>query len=260
MNTLRIIGAGIAGVLHFTKQALNEINACKKVLWLGTVEGMNTLAEKHHWLGEEITHLYVDGAVDNDNYFRICQKIAEEIKNHGDITLVVLGHPRFGVTIIQEIQDVLGDEVSIKILPGISSFDTMINDLALDPLEEGTCLLDVNRLLMYDYVMDPCINYFIYHVCSIGTEKTHYSDPTRDNAIPFLKKKLLAHFVPKHKAILISSSGKGPEHSTIIQGEIGQIETILEHVTFSSTLFIPGKLPSAEQINNSFYQHALQQN
>ena len=43
----------------------------------------------------------------------------------------------------------------IEIIDGISSFDVMMTYLGIDPLEQGTVLLDANRLLLFQYGLEP---------------------------------------------------------------------------------------------------------
>lgn len=255
MNTLRIIGSGVKGAMHITYEALINLNKANKILWLGSIEGFENWVSEYHWQAEDITSLYENGALDSNNYQRIKSKVLFELAQHHDVAFVVLGHPRLGVTIVQEFQNEKGNEIIV--LPGISSFDTMINDIALDPIEEGTCLLDVNRLLLYDYNMDPCLNYFIYHICSIGNAKTDYINPNEKNGVSYLKVKLLKHFPECHPLILLSSSGSHQQGASHLEGNIESLKDLLENVTFSSSLFIPAKLPSKNQVNKQFLQHMM---
>src|SRR3990167_6942591 len=100
-------------------------------------------------------------------------------------TLRIVGSGMKGLQHLKQEASDLG--IALHVLPGISSFDTMINDLCLDPIEEGSCIVDANRLILYDYDVDTCLNYFIYHVCSIGNSNTDYKSPVSRNAVDFLK-------------------------------------------------------------------------
>jgi hypothetical protein len=141
---------------------------------------------------------------------------------------------------------------NLSVCPGISSFDTMLNDLSLDPLEQGTCLIDANLFVLLNYRLEPLMNYFIYHICSVGTTRTHISDAAKDNHVHFLKTTLLGYFPPEHRVRLVSSSSHQPGTSTIVEVELAALETILDQVTFTSTLFVPGMKPGKERINTEF--------
>jgi uncharacterized protein YabN with tetrapyrrole methylase and pyrophosphatase domain len=246
--------------LHFTHESIKHLSDAKKILWLGTIEGLKQLVLHNNWDGEDITSYYSNGALDSDNYKEIKNKVLTELDVVKDIALVVPGHPRLGVTIVQEFQQEANQKkLKLISLPGISSFDTMINDLGLDPIEEGSCLVDANRLVLYDYHMDPCLNYIIYHVCSIGNENTDYQTPTVRNAVFFLKEKLIKHFPIEHDIFLLTSSSSDAD-AVKIKGEIKELDQLLENVSFASSLFIPALLPRATQINKKFYTFMTKQN
>src|SRR5262249_42271153 len=124
---------------------------------------------------ESLGPLYQDGAHDEDNYSRVIAKIEQEAGRFSRVAVLLPGHPRIGVTIVQR----LSHRPDVKTLPGISSFATMLNDLAVDPLERGSVILDVNRLLLYDLKIVPELDHYLYHVCSIGSSATNFSDPSK---------------------------------------------------------------------------------
>ena len=256
MKKLRVVGSGVKGAHHLTDEAKLNLDASKKVLYLGSIEGFDELAKSRNWHAEDISSLYVNGSLDQSNYENILNKVTSDLESYEDVCLVLLGHPRLGVTIVQELQARNENSLfQLNVLPGISSFDTIINDIGYDPLEEGTSILDANRLVLFDYHMDPCINYIIYHVCSIGNAKTDYSNPYERNSVSFLKQKLLKHFQANHDVKLISSDSTLHGSARIYSGNIGDLELLLSKVTFDSSLFIPAVLPTASQINKEFYKH-----
>ena len=80
-----------------------------------------------------------------------------------------------------------------------------------------------------------------------------------NNAVIFLKKKLMAHFYAAHEVILISSSSLYDSGATLFKGPIKDLEILLKHVSFDSSLFIPGVLPKAKQINKEFFDFITKQ-
>ncbi len=241
------------GVVQLTQEAVTAISQSKKVVWVGAIPGLAELLTRHGIASEDLSVLYVNGAVDQENYARIRERTLELLQTDEVVTFVVAGHPRLGVTVVQQFQQ-LAHAANFKMVtyPGISSFDTMINDLGLDPLEEGTCILDANRLLLYNYQMVPTLNYFIYHVCSIGNPLTDYLEPLANNKTQFLQSKLLKHYSVEHPATLISSSRVSGQAAHRVHGKIGDIATLLNSVSFEHTLFIPQRLPTRDFVNWEF--------
>lgn len=258
MKIIRIVGSGVEGIRHLTQEAIENIFLCKKALILGSITGMKEFLEENNILYEDMTDLYINNQIDNINYSNIKSKIMSELEIHGDISFLIQGHPRLGVSVVQELQcDALVGACRLIVTPGISSFDTMINDLMLDPIESGTSLLDVNRLILFDYCMEPCINYFLYHVCSIGNQLTNYMSPTAKNGVHFLKEKLLKHYDQNQPVTLIASSlGDGQVHRRI-DGTVGSIDILLNEVKFDYSLFIPAISPNKSNLNEDFYNYIL---
>jgi uncharacterized protein YabN with tetrapyrrole methylase and pyrophosphatase domain len=253
MNIISVIGSGMLGVNQITTEGFSVIQSVDRVLWIGDIAGLKEYLSQHEILHEDLSYLYEDGGVDINNYTRIIQHIKNVLTECKHVALIVPGHPRIGVTIVQLLQKLSQDGTfTFHCYPGISSFDAMINDIGIDPLEEGGSILDVNRLIIYDYAMDPCVNYFIYHVCSIGNANTDYSSPQASNKVKYLKSKLLKHYPANTPLFLLSASTKNGQCADKLQGELSDIETLLSKVTYRHTLFIPSSLPSKDRVNFEF--------
>ena len=169
---LAIIGLGICGTQQLSLEGKARLLQARKVGCLPTIP--LTLHESLGNFGlppiEDFGAFYRDGDVDEVNYQRLFDKVVADCRKYGDVALLVPGHPRIGVTLVQWLE-LRKQELQLKleVFPGISSFDTMINDLSHDPLERGSVLVDANRLLLFEYHIEPSLDYYIYHVCSIGT-------------------------------------------------------------------------------------------
>jgi hypothetical protein len=255
MNVLRVIGAGMLGVAHLTSEGREALQKSGRVFWIGSVPGLAALLQAQGVPGESLASLYLNGAADVDNYARIKQRLLASLAQGEDVALVVPGHPRVGVSIVQELQAAADDgAIRLECHPGISSFDAMLNDIRMDPLEEGACLVDANRLILYDYAMEPSLNYFIYHVCSIGTARTDFIDPARSSRAGFLAAKLLRHYDPEHPLSLLTASIEPGAAPGRIDGVVGRVTDLLQSVTFAHTLLVPARLPKREQVNWRFLQ------
>ncbi len=239
---LRIVGTGIKPDSQITLQGIRHIKDSKKCLSL--VSSVAFSDELKATQIEDIRALYIDGACDEENYLRITNKVLKELRASQDISLLVPGHPRVGVTLTQWLEKVAKEEsINLLISEGISSFDTMINDLGRDPLEKGSVIIDANRLLLFDYPIIPELDHYIYHICSIGTALTHFKDPSIGNAIDLLRDKLIQTFPAEHRAVLISSSEVDGKLSFQREFMIKDLSSILSGVTFASSLYIPGTRP-----------------
>lgn len=240
---ITIVGLGIKGCSQLTLEAVAALRTAKSVLVLAGNPVVKGLAE----LGipsRSIIALYHDAAVDVANYARVADATIAEAKLKEDVALVIPGHPRVGVTLsswLDQKLPALGIELAY--IPGISSFDTMLVDLTRDPLERGSCILDVNRLLLFDLSLETGIDLYLYHVCSIGNARTDFKDPVARNQAALLQEKLLRTYPATHEVILIGSPQREGGAPTLHRGPVGDLTALLLKVTFSTTLFVPSIRP-----------------
>jgi uncharacterized protein YabN with tetrapyrrole methylase and pyrophosphatase domain len=252
MNHLVVAGLGICDLQQVTLESQKHILAADHIIYLGT-EPVRHLSQLKDWgvrSVQSILELYQDGDVDEANYTRLYHAVVEAASAHAHTVLLVPGHPRIGVTLVQRL--VRGHErFQVEVLPGISSFDTLINDLARDPLEAGSILVDANRMLLFDLKWAPTIDCYLYHVCSVGTRLVHVSDAQKDNAWDLLKLHLLQIYPADTEVVLISSSAQMDGACQKISIPLCRVEELLPHVHFGTTLFIPAV--KAKRINLAFY-------
>lgn len=244
-KVLNIVGLGIKGTEHLTLEAISKIESAKKVLYLPiSPRGVESfLKSKTEAPVESLKSLYESDAVDIDNYQRLQNKILNDVEEFGEVCLLLPGHPRLGVTLVQWLE-ARENDFELQVLPGVCSFDTIINDLKKDPIERGSVILDANRLLLLDYQLESCMDHYIYHVCSIGTSKVYVDEPQTDNQISLLKAHLLKFFSEDHPVKLVSSSVESTHEPFIRETRLSELESLLSDIHFGTTLFIPGSQPN----------------
>ncbi len=241
-----VVGQGIRSTEQITLEALSALKSAKKILYL-SLDSFQVKLFLQEWElteAEDIKNLYEDSALDQANYLRLLEKIKNEIEVHSDVALLIPGHPRIGVTLVTWLENEKDKlNIDLKVLPGISSFDTMINDLALDPLEHGTQILDANRILLFNYQLEVSLDTFIYHVCSVGCSQTHLSDASLSNRLDLLQEALLNVYPSHHKLKLISSSIKSQGQAQIVECDLIDLKNNLNRIHFGTTLYVPSLKP-----------------
>jgi uncharacterized protein YabN with tetrapyrrole methylase and pyrophosphatase domain len=250
---LSLIGRGVRPQEHLTLAALRAIKDADVVL------GIEPDDAAWHSLSEEFSlppirsleFLYRDGVSDEINYKAFYSFIIESCQHYSHIALVVAGHPRMGVTIAQWLSKSKQlEHIELNIIEGVSSFDTMINDLACDPLERGTAILDANRLLLFKYRLEPSVDTFIYHVSSVGNVRTDYVDSCERNQVHLLAEYLQKYFSTDKKIVLCKASnisGLPAEYSELT---LGTLVENASRIDTGTTLFIPADAPKS--INSHF--------
>lgn len=251
---LYVVGAGMVPQRDLSVGATDVLRSAECVLY-HAFEGADDLFRQ---LGitriVNLTPLYQDGAIDSDNYLRMEDAVISRLKAHGNVVLLLLGHPRVGVTLSDTLAArALQDGFEIEFLPGISSFDTMLNDIGLDPLEPGMLMIDSNRLLLYRNKVDPHLHTIIYHICSVGTSRTNFSNPSANNKLEMLSSFLCQYFPAEYPVTLVQSQYTlSPESGSLKRSTVGSIPELAPHISFSSSLYI------AAMENNDYDQYFLE--
>ncbi|XGC80102.1 SAM-dependent methyltransferase [Bdellovibrio bacteriovorus] len=246
MSTITVIGRGLDPAKHLTLEAIRTLQNADVVLGIEPEkESWAALAREFSFpVIQDIGFLYKNGAKDFDNYNEFISHILHVADRHRKVVLLVAGHPRLGVTFAQLLTSNKSTTHEIKFLEGLSSFDIMLNDLEVDPLEKGTSILDANRLLLFKYSLDPSINYFLYHVCSVGTSKVHFKNASKDNELTLLQVYLEKTF-NQEKLIYLCKASNGKDHqSEYIPLKLKALAQHLHLIDFGTTLYIPGEKPT----------------
>jgi len=249
---INVIGVGLDPYQDLTIAAKNKLESSPKVLTLAPISVSKKL-EEMSIKNENILHLYGNGDSDQENYDRIFNYLIETKNIYKEVSLAIPGHPMVGVTIVSMlVKQVEKYKYKVNVYPGVSSFDWMMIDLARDPIARGSMLLDANRLVLLNIQIDPQLDVYLYHICSVGTRKAWYKDPSKDNKLEILKLKLL-DFYQEEKVISLVSCGSSfsmnNDKSIIHSTTLKNIDDMREFINFSSTLYIQAEKPKNIDLN-----------
>ena len=256
LKTISIIGRGIDPEKHLTLQALRALKAADRAFGIEPETATWKKFQKEFGTPviEDLSFLYRSDRIDQANYEAFVATILQALDSCKHLALLVAGHPMVGVSFIRilrsKLEDRIDSEVKIEIIGGISSFDTLLLDLQLDPLERGTLLLDTNRLLLLEYELDPSLGAFLYHVCSVGNSITDYRNTSSTTRLSLLKHYLL-RFFPPHKELFLCRSSFGVDvQSARFSITLAELEQAAEQIDFATTLYIPPEKP--RRLNRDF--------
>lgn len=256
MSSINIVGRGVNPSIHLSISAIDVLKKADKIIGIEPEEAFWDELSKTHGICkvENIGDLYNPLDKDMTNYNRFIEYILELSSSFNNLALLVAGHPMLGVTFIDLLEKSIPSTTEINIIDGISSFNTMTTFLKLDPLEQGTTLLDANRLLLFQYVMEPALAYFIYHVCSVGNAQTNFLNPEEKNRVDLLKNYLLKYY-PEDKELFLCRIANGKNENSIkIPATISSLSA--SQIDFSTTLYLPAEKPS--KFDRNFYNLLIQ--
>jgi hypothetical protein len=258
---LFFIGLGTLVVNHLSQEAVRILKESEAILYCWLQQDSLDFLQKKIGLKKEIFlsfhECYVDGGTDLENYLNIKNFILETCKNRNHVVVLLEGHPLLGVTLSAMFHKLSKrEDFEFKVIPGISSFDTMITDLNLDPLELGTCLVDVNRALLFDLQLNPAFNYFFYHICSVAKVETYYTAPLLNDQLEIFSSYLTKYFPNNHRVFLTKSQLSIESRGALIETTIEDLRSCILDIDFATSLFIPGIRPNP---NTQMLRHIMGQ-
>lgn len=246
MKTLTIVGLGVCPAKHLTLAGIAALSDADMVLLLhqNAKELTQLVPALEGKVLVDMESCYKRGDRDLSNYERWMELIHESLSLHRKVVVAIPGQPRVGVTLLQWLEDHPPSDTHIVVQEGISSINTIINQVNMDPIERGCALLEANRILLFRQAINPEINNVIYHVCSVGTNKTNYHDATIDNHLELLIEYLLRFFSPEHEVILCQSSELSDSNNFQVNAPLMRLAEFKNYINFSTTLVIPATAPT----------------
>lgn len=99
--------------------------------------------------------------------------------------------------------------------------------------------------MLFKQNINPEYDTFIYHICSVGTNKANYGDATIGNRIDLLVGHLLKFYEPTHEVYLCQSEEVRQAGDFKHRVNLSDLGSVLEHINFSTSLFVPAVQPKA---------------
>lgn len=246
MPKITIIGRGVDPAKHLSISALKVLQKVDRIVGIESEMEFWSELQKDFKIPqvEDLRSLYRSQDKDMVNYYRFVDTVLDISSKCPHLALLVAGHPRLGVTFIDLLKAKASNNLEIEILDGISSFDVLLTHIGIDPLEQGTVLLDVNRLLLFQYRLQTELSYFIYHASSTGNSTTNFLNPSLNNRIDILKQYLLKYYSQNKELFLCKVSNGKNESSNMVRTSIKELDICIEKIDYSTTLYIPPEKPT----------------
>ncbi len=239
-KNVSVIGAGVSPSANITLQSIEIIKKSECIVYFSDPQLVKMFDDMKVKQYISLDDLYFHGAVDDDAYQAILSRILSLLSTYNNVVFIQQGNPRFGVSLIDMLEEAsISHGFNLDVFPAVSSFDSMIIDVKRDPLEHGTVIVDANRLLLFSYKMEPSHDYYIYHICSVGTKKTNIDNASEDNKLELLQQKLTEIYPKNHQCSIIQTSGVGRNNAIIRNIEVSSLVNNIIDISFGTSLFIP---------------------
>src|SRR5215467_7586980 len=215
-----LLGTGIVGVWHLTREAEACIRASSQVFLVDPGFGV---AEHIAGLGPTVHDLigeYEDRHSRIDTYRTMAARVISAAMEEPPVSLAVYGHPTLFVypsTLIRKAARLL--DLRVHTVAGISSLDTMLIDLDLDPGMNGLQIYDANAVLVEHRKLDPEVPCLLLQVDAVESA-FHTVAASRPSRFRRLVEHLLEFYPPDHIVTNIRSASFPIFEPELIQFEL----------------------------------------
>jgi uncharacterized protein YabN with tetrapyrrole methylase and pyrophosphatase domain len=245
MIDIHIVGTGMVGHRQLTREAKQVLDSAGEVYLLHPLPEFRDFLDNRC---ESIINLaddYKQGHDRSRSYKTMAKKVINgAVSADQSVVFAVYGHPNVGVAPTELIREMGEDRgLSIKTLPGVSSFDCLYSDLDFDPFARGLQIFEATDILLYNISLDPATPTFVVQIGLTGTGLYEDRDSESDRFIQ-LKEHLLQFYPPNHAVSLVRTATHPLADSEQKQFHLNNLEMIADHVDNTHTLFIP---PSSER-------------
>lgn len=166
---LTVVGMGMRAGLHMTVETRLAIEQANRVLYLVADPVSEACIRKLNPNAESLWHMYQTGKPRIEIYETIIAKILDELESAGDLCVAFYGHA--GVLTYpawESIRRARATGRRARMLPAISTEDTLFADLGIDIGRAGLQSFEATRFMYYKYNFDPSAGLLLWQVSVLG--------------------------------------------------------------------------------------------
>jgi precorrin-2 methylase len=203
LKDLYLIGLGIHFTKHLTTEARQVLRAARVVVHIG---------DDHRWLKRlnpnvlNLEKLYWTGEDRGKVYARLKRRVLQEMAAGPGVALVTYGHPLFFDDLMNELNRYCKRRgLSVAVVAGISSLDTLSIDLGVD-YGDGVQIYEATEAVMNRYPLNRQVHTLLLQ---LGEYDFHQTSDALDPATPHRYSSLsryLGRFYPAdHRGMIVYS-------------------------------------------------------
>tara|TARA_Y100001933_G_C19008265_1_gene567567 strand:- start:3599 stop:4330 length:732 start_codon:yes stop_codon:yes gene_type:complete len=206
---LYAIGLGLDVRAHISNEAIQTLKSCRVVYVLSpdslSLELIQALSPTIKVV--DCSPYYNAEDLRPNVYENIARDIINEADNYTNIGIAVYGNPMFLVSAVERIIEKAESKgIKTKVIPAISSFDTLLADLKID-LGYGVTLIDASLLVSTKPNIDARLPLLIFQVANIGSNKVERGEIHSSRLEPLID--YLKTIYPENHECKIIVSSKG---------------------------------------------------
>ncbi len=200
---LTVVGTGIRAGLQMTVEARLAIKQAARVLYLVADPVAEACIRNLNPAAESLWPMYQTGKPRIEIYETMIAKILNELESSGDLCVAFYGHP--GVLSFpawESIRRARATGKRARMLPAISTEDSLYADLGLDIGRAGLQSFEATRFLYYKYNFDPTAGLLLWQVSVLGEEQWNLPQTGVRSRLEVLAAYLMKFYGPEHEVFL----------------------------------------------------------
>ncbi|GII00052.1 SAM-dependent methyltransferase [Planobispora takensis] len=246
---IAVVGLGIRGIHQMTREVEETVRRCAKTfvtdMALGVVDHLRTLCPEV----VDLSSAYRPGNHRVLIYRQMAAQVVTAALESPPVCFASYGHPKvycYPTTLIQRAARVL--DLKVTVLPGISSLDSLLVDLNLDPALDGLQVYEATDLVVRERPLQtdaPCV----LLQAPIVLDAFNSGGVPRVDDVGRVQEYLLRFYPPDHWVTLLVSAVH-PLLEPIRKGvRVADLTRALRQAPTVSTLYIPpvGSRPVADR-------------
>lgn len=250
---LTVVGMGMRAGLHMTVETRLAIEDSSRVLYLVSDPVSEACIRKLNPAAVSLGHLYRVGKPRIEIYETIIAQILDELETHGDVCVAFYGHP--GVLTYpawESIRRARATGKRARMLPAISTEDSLFADLGIDIGRAGLQSFEATRFLYYQYNFDACAGLLLWQVSVLGENEWNPPHTGVRPRLQVLADYLQRFYAPEHEVLLYHAPEYPTSRPLVERLRLGDLPRA-EFVSIS-TLYVP---PSGKPQRNEENIRAL---
>jgi uncharacterized protein YabN with tetrapyrrole methylase and pyrophosphatase domain len=234
-----LVGTGITGLRQITPEAVAALRTSHVVFYLDQSIGMGEYLNQLCPNVINLSSYYKEGLDRGETYRRISATVFSAALEDPPVALALYGHPLvFALPPFQLMALARVFDLRAKVIPGLSSLDTMFVDLNLDPAVDGLQIYEATDVVVRQRPLQPDVPCFLLQVGSFGTSifSLQSNAPSR---FAVLRDYLLRFYPPEHEVSGVTSAGHPLVSPTISKFKLKFLEQHAAQLDYGVTLYIP---------------------
>ncbi|HEX2259975.1 MAG TPA: SAM-dependent methyltransferase [Actinomycetota bacterium] len=235
-----IVGLGIKGIEHLTRETLAACRRSNSVLAVANHPAVLTYLET---LCPKVIDLhplsYEEDGNRLDAYDTMSAMVFQAALENPPVTFATYGHPLIYVYPTRQIIDAapfLG--LTVKVLPAISSLDTMLIDLDVDPAMNGLQMYEATDLLVKQRPLQSDVPCLIWQIGAV--ESVLYSSaPSKPERFFKILDYLLQFYPPEHEVTAVYSTNHPLLEPSLVRFPLGEMDHHNDDLHQGLTLYLP---------------------